>query len=642
MPSGIIYGEFSGVSPSGVRPAIEWSYTQNTDNNTSSLTAVLVYLRYGYSPSWSSNHPVTFNIDGNSQSLGRPFDIRSKTRDVIWTRTRVLTHNSDGTRTVYLGASGNTEVSLGSYNFGETLTLETIPRASSVSINNLTLGDDLPVSINKAHSSFTHDLSLYFGANGSGTADWLAEWYHTSKTSLSNPTVTIIQSGINRILERMPNTTSATIRIRCRTFNGSTHIGTSYDTATVTIPNTSTYRPSIISLSSSIVGDGRDSDIGKYVQGISKASVSYEYSTPYGTSLSRTQLIIDGIVYGSGSPRTSRVLDNSGTRTISLKLIDRRGREANDSITIYVEPYSNPRISYFEVHRNQGTTSALVEWEMMWGNVGGDNPLSMEIYRYISGSSSGTRIGGGNLDGGISQNYVTDTGLSDSLSYEYVLTIVDTFGRSASAHYTIGTAKAVMTLARDGVGIGKVWERGALDIDGDVYIENSKIQDYLANFFANSSHNHSASNITSGTLSYLRIPRGTTSTTVATGNHTHTISGITDLSNNDLVDSTGSNSNGKYIRFKNGIQICWYNTILTYTSTTTLDNSWTYPMSFSASPTVSGNATESASVPHRSLAMFYSSVTRSSCQINMSRPTGSTNFGTSDTRDVSLIAIGEW
>lgn len=39
--------------------------------------------------------------------------------------------------------------------------------------------------------------------------------------------------------------------------------------------------------------------------------------------------------------------------------------------------------------------------------------------------------------------------------------------------------------------------------------------------FSPSSHTHSASDITSGTLSISRLPTGTTSSTVALGNHTH-------------------------------------------------------------------------------------------------------------------------
>jgi hypothetical protein len=40
--------------------------------------------------------------------------------------------------------------------------------------------------------------------------------------------------------------------------------------------------------------------------------------------------------------------------------------------------------------------------------------------------------------------------------------------------------------------------------------------------YADATHTHAAADITSGTLAIARIPTGTTSTTVALGNHTHT------------------------------------------------------------------------------------------------------------------------
>jgi len=45
---------------------------------------------------------------------------------------------------------------------------------------------------------------------------------------------------------------------------------------------------------------------------------------------------------------------------------------------------------------------------------------------------------------------------------------------------------------------------------------------------ASTSHTHAAADITSGTLNIARIPTGTGSTQVALGNHTHTLSAITD------------------------------------------------------------------------------------------------------------------
>lgn len=46
---------------------------------------------------------------------------------------------------------------------------------------------------------------------------------------------------------------------------------------------------------------------------------------------------------------------------------------------------------------------------------------------------------------------------------------------------------------------------------------------------AAASHVHAAADVTSGTLDIARIPTGTTSGTVAVGNHTHTVAGINGL-----------------------------------------------------------------------------------------------------------------
>ena len=55
--------------------------------------------------------------------------------------------------------------------------------------------------------------------------------------------------------------------------------------------------------------------------------------------------------------------------------------------------------------------------------------------------------------------------------------------------------------------------------------------------FAPSAHNHAAGEITSGTLAVARIPTGTTASTVALGNHGHTVANISGLS--DTLDTLG-------------------------------------------------------------------------------------------------------
>ena len=57
---------------------------------------------------------------------------------------------------------------------------------------------------------------------------------------------------------------------------------------------------------------------------------------------------------------------------------------------------------------------------------------------------------------------------------------------------------------------------------GHLYSNSTKVSvEGHTHSYAASSHNHAASNITSGTLDIARIPIGTSSTTAAAGNHTH-------------------------------------------------------------------------------------------------------------------------
>ncbi|GAB3213316.1 hypothetical protein GCM10027294_43730 [Marinactinospora endophytica] len=46
--------------------------------------------------------------------------------------------------------------------------------------------------------------------------------------------------------------------------------------------------------------------------------------------------------------------------------------------------------------------------------------------------------------------------------------------------------------------------------------------------FPPTAHTHAAGDITSGTIAFARLPTGTTASTVAVGNHTHTVDQVTD------------------------------------------------------------------------------------------------------------------
>lgn len=134
--SGSILGSFSGKSTSTNRPKIYWSATQDSDGNYSDVTAVLYFWQLS-STYWGYNtggtHNNTSNINGSDHLAYTNFDTRSQSGDIsIRSRTVRVNHNSDGTKTCYIGWSGNTQISWGTYSFGTTVTLDTITRASAV------------------------------------------------------------------------------------------------------------------------------------------------------------------------------------------------------------------------------------------------------------------------------------------------------------------------------------------------------------------------------------------------------------------------------------------------------------------------------------------------------------------------------
>ena len=114
---------------------------------------------------------------------------------------------------------------------------------------------------------------------------------------------------------------------------------------------------------------------------------------------------------------------------------------------------------------------------------------------------------------------------------------------------------------------------------------------------------------------------------------------VLDSSARRVVDS-GSNSNGAWVRYSNGTQICAYKYVVTGTvSTRTVqslteyfqDNTWTYPAAFTATPNlyISG--------VHYMNVIGWGTTTATQARYNISR------FSSLNTTDGNyLLAVGRW
>lgn len=440
---------------------VTWSLvSQSISGNYSTIRASLYFKTNSYGFTGKTHDLGTVSINGKTYTINDDVnDIPKNATRLIGTIDKQVPHNSDGTKTVTIAGrwyhSGGVSFDLkptGSF------TLPTIKRASVATATPTTqaIGSAIAITTNRQSTSFTHTISYAFmGASGTIASSVGTSHSWTLPTSL---------------LSRLPTSTSGTGTITVKTYSGSSLIGSSTISFKATVP--SSYEPSISSLKSSISGTGRDSVIKKYVQGKSRADISFSASAPTGTTIASSSIKVTAGSFSqvmSGSSGKTNLLSNAGTYTITASTKDGRGRTASATATFTVESYAPPTLNSFTAERATTQTNVLTSSSGTFSYLGGSNPLTIELERALAGSSSYSllKTDSGPSTGKFSTSY-TSTGNSAGRSYSFRLSATDSFGAKASSIISVSTAGAALSVHKDvGIGAGKLWERGALDVGGD-------------------------------------------------------------------------------------------------------------------------------------------------------------------------------
>lgn len=107
----------------------------------------------------------------------------------------------------------------------------------------------------------------------------------------------------------------------------------------------------------------------------------------------------------------------------------------------------------------------------------------------------------------------------------------------------------------------------------------------------------------------------------------------------------GSNANGHFYRWKNGLQLCFGAVPVPYSAATILQGTWTYPAGFIAAPIVLVSPQSTANVTPSETEwspLLSSSPGSTSTIIRMRRISGGTSFGTGDVLSAGAVALGRW
>ena len=304
-------GSFSGSIKDGhYKLRVDWSQSKNVSDNTSTITCKM-YLVNDWSLSINSRSSNYTTIAGTKKTFTSPA-ISSTGTHLLGTVSQTVSHNSDGSKSITISSAFYIQATLsGTYydsiTASATVTLDSIPRASSVSASNVNMGSATTIAITRASSSFTHTLTYSFGS-ATGTI--------ATKTTSTSVSWTPALSLANQI----PNALTGTCTITCETYNGSTKIGSKTCTLTLTVP--SSVKPTITSLTATRVNGDVPSAWGIYVQTKSKVTLTVNGAAgSYGSTIS-SYSITGGGFSSTSSSFTTGFLNTSGTITFTATVTD--------------------------------------------------------------------------------------------------------------------------------------------------------------------------------------------------------------------------------------------------------------------------------------------------------------------------------
>lgn len=454
--------------------------SQNTQNNSSQVRVRLALLN---TTTAFAQYSCSAWVDLDGRRLnwtGSPN--MTSYNSTIWLIDQTITvgHNADGSKSFGLSASfsGSGGWSPGTLSIGgNSFTLTTIPRSSSVSVGAGIIGSPITINISRQNPRFKHTIRYHWG-NKQGT---IASNVDTSATWV------IPLDFANDI----PDSITGAGTIYVDTYSGGTRTGTQSVTLTASVPASIKPTFSGFSLSdSNTAAQNVVPNTNTFIQVISNIKVAFSgASGSYGSTITGYRAEILGKNQATNvNGGTLGIMNYSGNVTVRASVVDSRGRwsDAKD-IQVKVLEYFAPALS-FSIARTGSTSSMLTvtrNAKVAPLSINGVQKNTMtltfkvarlgtEAYTPDNGPASGTWLSVSSLvnsQANLAGNYLANQ------SWIVIGALEDKFTRTEFT-FNVATESVVFSYDRSGVGINKIRERGALDVAGDIYTNGKPIQQY--------------------------------------------------------------------------------------------------------------------------------------------------------------------
>ena len=466
--NGTIWGTcytYNGTVTNKYEFKVEWSATQDYVANTSYIKAKS-YLRSTsastttQSSMWSSkiNNSQVWSGSGRVGSSWFGMGQRS------WT----VNHNNDGTCRTNIKAEVTNGIQYHdiyvikrAYASAD-IELNTIPRAANFTLSkdSVYFGEEAVMTINKLGGNFDYQPQYRFGDISFWDGYVTDRWYLTPS-----------RDDMNQI----PNSTVGTATIILHTKKGDQVIGSQSKSLTLKVPD------DVVPTIGDLKIEGRRLLKDYFVAG--KSSFRAEIvnaSGVYGSKISSYNLSGAGLNSNSQSASSGEL--SEGTYQIKAKVTDSRGRSATKTKEIVVHSYYPPTLQANVYRCNSDGSSndegIYVNIELMPNilNVAGANINDKKFkveYRKVVDTDFKTKINWTDLESYIDKKIVSlGGGFDNSTSFVFKISIKDSYS-TVELLASVSTMECISNFEKKGVGVRKPYERGALDIYGSIYSNES-------------------------------------------------------------------------------------------------------------------------------------------------------------------------
>lgn len=494
-----------------------WTATQSTAGNYSDITATHKLVCASTYALYIDGRTNTCTADGTTKSFtSSAISTAGNTTITLGTTTHRVYHNADGTKTFTMTTVFNMQADIvgtwvSSITATGTITLNAIPRQAQITgANNFNDEQD---------PSFT-----YSNAGGFQISAYLSFAGKTiSRSGLGNATsgtytFTLTDAERTTLRNATPNSNTMTVTYGLQTvISGTTYTNTA--DRTITIVNASPTAPTLTyadtnSTTTAITGDNQ-----RIIRNKSTLTATVGVATfKKGATVSQYLTTINGVTIGGNGALNFGAINSATNVEIETTVIDSRGNKATVKKTVTVDDWTTPTASVQLYRVNNFETSSRLKVDSTYSSLNGKNTITCQYcYKKTTDSSYTSWTA-------VANNTLITLSLDNTADFNVKIRIQDKLSGWIEATKDLPKGQPIVFIdtEKQSVGIGKFPTLNkSLEVDGEGHF-NGGIG-------------------TSGSLTVL-------------GNAN--ISGGITAGGVSIVES-GSNSNGKYVKFYDGTMICW-------------------------------------------------------------------------------------